>query len=548
MKILKATFVALVLCTGIAGAQNAASLPLIPQPKYAVQGKGSFEFKKTVKTFADSYKGDSIGHVLSQFEQKFAQVSGLRFKRVKRGGVLQLKLNDALGGEAYKLNVSPQKIVIEAARPAGFFYALQTLQQLLPSREVAAGTKAANPTLQWLLPAVNIEDAPRFGWRGFMLDEGRHFFGKENVKKILDIMACYKMNRFHWHLTEDQGWRIEIKKYPKLTETGAWRNSRTLGYAEVKPDGITYGGYYTQDDAREIVEYARERFIEIVPEIDLPGHSQAAVASYPEFLACDPQNAHGVWCYQGISTDVINVANPHAVEFAKNIIDELVEIFPFSYIHLGGDECPTDKWENNADCRKLLETLNSKNYRDLQTNFYHQLKKHIDRKPTDKQRRLIFWNEVLHGNMQALGKDITIMAWVGADAAAKSAAQRGMNTILSPQIPYYINRRQSKDPNEPRSQGTGTENVEAVYNYIPMKNVDNELQLRYLGVQANFWTEWVEDAATLQYLMLPRLAAVAEAAWTPQSLRNYDNFLKRLQQEPAFYELSGVNYGKHVFR
>ncbi len=548
MKILKATFVALVLCTGIAGAQNAASLPLIPQPKYAVQGKGSFEFKKTVKTFADSYKGDSIGRVLSQFEQKFAQVSGLRFKRVKRGGMLQLKLNDTLGGEAYKLNVSPQKIVIEAARPAGFFYALQTLQQLLPSREVAAGTKAANPTQQWLLPAVNIEDAPRFGWRGFMLDEGRHFFGKENVKKILDIMACYKMNRFHWHLTEDQGWRIEIKKYPKLTETGAWRNSRTLGYAEVKPDGITYGGYYTQDDAREIVEYARERFIEIVPEIDLPGHSQAAVASYPEFLACDPQNAHGVWCYQGISTDVINVANPHAVEFAKNIIDELVEIFPFSYIHLGGDECPTDKWENNADCRKLLETLNSKNYRDLQTNFYHQLKKHIDSKPTDKQRQLIFWNEVLHGNMQALGKDITIMAWVGADAAAKSAAQRGMNTILSPQIPYYINRRQSKDPNEPRSQGTGTENVEAVYNYIPMKNVDNELQSRYLGVQANFWTEWVEDAATLQYLMLPRLAAVAEAAWTPQSLRNYDNFLKRLQQEPAFYELSGVNFGKHVFR
>ncbi len=548
MKILKATFAALVLSIGIAGAQNAASLPLIPQPAHAVQGKGSFEFRKTVKTFADSYKGDSIGRVLSQFEQKFAQASGLRCKRVKRGGALQLKLNDALSGESYKLNVSPQKILIEAARPAGFFYALQTLQQLLPSRAVAAGTKAANPTQQWFVPSVNIEDAPRFGWRGFMLDEGRHFFGKENVKKILDIMASYKMNRFHWHLTEDQGWRIEIKKYPKLTETGAWRNSRTLGYAEVKPDGITYGGYYTQDDAREIVEYARERFIEIVPEIDLPGHSQAAVASYPEILACDPQNAHSVWCYQGISTDVINVANLRAVELAKDIVDELVEIFPYSYIHLGGDECPTDKWENNADCRKLLETLDSKNYRDLQTNFYYQLKKHIDSKPKDKQRHLIFWNEVLHGNTQALGKDVTIMAWVGADAAAKSAAQRGMNAILSPQIPYYINRRQSKDPNEPRSQGTGTENVEAVYNYIPMKNVEKKLQSRYLGVQANFWTEWVEDAATLQYLMLPRLAAVAEAAWTPQSLRNYENFLKRLQQESSFYEMSGVNYGKHVFQ
>lgn len=548
MKILKATFAALVLSIGIAGAQNASSLPLIPQPAHVVQGKGIFEFKKTVKTFADSYKGDSIGRVLSQFEQKFAKASGLRCKRVKRGGELQLKLNDALSGEGYKLNVSPKKIVVEAARPAGFFYALQTLQQLLPSRAVAAGAKAANPTLQWRLQAVNIEDAPRFGWRGFMLDEGRHFFGKENVKKILDIMANYKMNRFHWHLTEDQGWRIEIKRYPKLTETGAWRNSRTLGYAEVKPDGMNYGGYYTQDDAREIVEYARARFIEIVPEIDLPGHSQAAVASYPEFLACDPQNAHSVWCCQGISTDVINVANPQAVEFAKDIVDELVEIFPFSYIHLGGDECPTDKWENNADCRKLLETLDSKNYRDLQTNFYYQLKKHIGSKPKDKQRHLIFWNEVLHGNTQVLGKDVTIMAWVGADAAAKSAAQRGMNTILSPQIPYYINRRQSKDPNEPRSQGTGTENVEAVYNYVPMKNVENELRSQYLGVQANFWTEWVEDAATLQYLMLPRLAAVAEAAWTPQSLRNYENFLIRLQQEPSFYELSDVNYGKHVFR
>lgn len=407
MKILKATFAALVLSIGIAGAQNASSLPLIPQPAHVVQGKGSFEFKKTVKTFADSYKGDSIGRVLSQFEQKFAKASGLRCKRVKRGGELQLKLNDALSGEGYKLNVSPQKIVVEAARPAGFFYALQTLQQLLSSRAVAAGAKAANPAQQWRLPAVNIEDAPRFGWRGFMLDEGRHFFGKENVKKILDIMASYKMNRFHWHLTEDQGWRIEIKRYPKLTETGAWRNSRTLGYAEVKPDGMNYGGYYTQDDAREIVEYARARFIEIVPEIDLPGHSQAAVASYPEFLACDPQNAHSVWCYQGISTDVINVANPRAVEFAKDIVDELVEIFPFSYIHLGGDECPTDKWENNADCRKLLETLDSKNYRDLQTNFYYQLKKHIGSKPKDKQRHLIFWNEVLHGNTQVLGKDVT---------------------------------------------------------------------------------------------------------------------------------------------
>ena len=400
---------------------------------------------------------------------------------------------------------------------------------------------------RWTLPIVDIFDKPRFAWRGFMLDEGRHFYGKEEIKKILDIMAAYKMNRFHWHLTEDQGWRIEIKKYPKLTEVGAWRNSKVLGWGDVKPDGMKYGGFYTHEDAKEIVAYAKELFIEIVPEVDIPGHSQAAVASYPEFLACDPQNPHEVWLWQGVSSDVINVANPLAVGFAKDVIDELTEIFPFEYIHLGGDECPTAKWERNAECTELLKNIGSSNYRDLQINFYKELKNHIASKPADKQRKLIFWNEVLHGNTTPLGNDITIMAWIGADGAAKDAASRGMNTILSPQIPYYINRRQSKLESEPRSQGHGNETVEAVYNYKPMNNVTEELQPKYMGVQANFWTEWVEGADVVQYLMLPRLAAVAEAAWTPQEKRNYGNFLKRLQGESIYYRFKKVNYGKHVF-
>lgn len=382
-----------------------------------------------------------------------------------------------------------------------------------------------------------------------MLDEGRHFYGKEEIKKIIDVMARYKMNRFHWHLTEDQGWRIEIKKYPKLTEVGAWRNSQVLGYGEVKPDGKRYGGFYTQDEIREVVAYAKERFIEIVPEIDIPGHSQAAVASYPEFLACDPEQKHEVWLWQGISTDVINVANPQAVQFAKDVIDELTELFPFGYIHLGGDECPVNKWQKNVACQELLAQIGSTNYRDLQLHFYKQLKDHIAQKPADKQRKLIFWNEVLHGNIKPLGEDITIMAWVGADAAALHAAKQGMNTILSPQIPYYINRRQSKLATEPRSQGWGTETVEAVYNYMPMKNADtSDVQSRYLGVQANFWTEWVEEASIVQYLMLPRLAAVAEAGWTPQERRKYDDFLDRLQSESEYYKLKGLNYGKHVIK
>ena len=538
---LATTIVSMQLC-----AQKNTQLSLVPQPAHIEEGQGSFTFSKLVKTSADEYVGDSINWVLTNFEKNFTATTGTQFKHVKKGATLQLKRNQAISSEGYKLQITPTQIRIEASRPAGFYYALQTLQQLLPTRSVIAGI-TNDTTTSYTLPVVNIEDSPRFAWRGFMLDEGRHFYGKKEIKKILDVMAAYKLNRFHWHLTEDQGWRIEIKKYPKLTEVGAWRHSKALAYGSTVPDGERYGGYYTQEEAREIVNYAKERFIEIVPEVDIPGHSQAAVASYPELLACDPQNHHEVWLSQGVSADGINVASPKAVKFAKDVIDELTNIFPFGYIHLGGDECPTYKWEHNTECQQLLKQLGSKNYRDLQINFYNQLKQYVAQKPKAQQRRLIFWNEVLHGNTSSLGKDITIMAWIGADAAAKDAAQKGFTTILSPQIPYYINRRQSKDVWEPRSQGYGTETVEAVYNYVPMKNIDSNLQKQYLGVQANFWTEWVEDASTVNYLMLPRLAAVAEAAWTPQQQRNYTNFVKRMQQEPSFYKAKDMNFGKHIF-
>lgn len=546
---LKQLFVAAWAVCALPGqAQN--TLPVIPLPAQMEQAEGVFQFEAKTKVAADDYPGDSIAMVLDRFAQKFQTTTGLKLTRAKaKKAELYLKLDPTMGCEAYRLNVTPQRVVVEAARPAGFFYALQTLQQLLPSRSVMAGVQADGCCAgKWTLPAVSISDEPRFGWRGFMLDEGRHFYGKEEIKKLLDVMAAYKLNRFHWHLTEDQGWRIEIKKYPRLTEVGAWRDSKVLGWGEVKPDGQRYGGFYTQDDAREIVQYARERFIEIVPEVDIPGHSQAAVASYPEFLSCDPQNKHEVWLWQGVSADVINVSNPKAVQFAKDVVDELTEVFPFGYLHLGGDECPTQKWEQNADCQQQLKEIGSTNYRDLQINFYRQLQQHIAAKPAAKQRQLIFWNEVLHGNTAPLGKDITIMAWVGADGAARDAAERGLYTILSPQIPYYINRRQSPLPTEPRSQGNGSETVEAVYNYVPMNGIPAGLQPRYMGVQANFWTEWVEDASTVQYLMFPRLAAVAEAGWTPQGLRSYNDFLQRLQSESEYYRLRGVNYGKHVFK
>ena len=535
-------------CVCVALVQAASPLSLIPLPASVQQGSGQFTFPAKVQLCVPSYTGDSVKAVANRWAGNFTKSTGIKVSVGKKANAaIQLRLNSGLAPEAYDLKVTRERIVIEAARPAGFFYALQTLNQLLPSRAVMAGVKATD-VQAWTLPVVTIKDHPRFEWRGFMLDEGRHFYGKEEIKKLLDVMAAYKLNRFHWHLTEDQGWRIEIKKYPRLTEVGAWRNSKVLGWGEVKPDGQRYGGFYTQKDAREIVRYAQERFIEIVPEVDIPGHSQAAVAAYPEFLSCDPQNKHEVWLWQGVSPDVINVSHPQAVQFAKDVIDELTAIFPFRYIHLGGDECPTNKWEANEACRQQLASIGSKNFRDLQINFYRQLQDHIAQKPASEQRQLIFWNEVLHGNTRPLGTDITIMAWVGADGAAKDAAQRGMKTILSPQIPYYINRRQSNLPTEPRSQGHGTETVEAVYNYVPMAGIPADLQQQYMGVQANFWTEWVEEASVVQYLMFPRLAAVAEAGWTPQQLRKYPDFLERLQAEAKYYELRGVDYGKHVFR
>ena len=541
-------FLPLLLLLGSNEMLTAQEIALTPQPAHLTVKDGRFEFGNQLKAKVTPYQGDSIRMVFESFKKELQEATGIKVSSTQKEAKARiiLDLNPQLPAEAYKLNVSKKQVRIEASRPAGFYYALQTLKQLMP-RNVMAGVATSDHS-QWSLPSVEIEDAPRFEWRGFMLDEGRHFFGKDEIKRVIDMMAIYKMNRFHWHLTEDQGWRIEIKKYPKLTETGAWRNSKVLAYGDVKPDGERYGGFYTQKDIKEIVAYAKKKFIEIIPEIDIPGHSQAAVAAYPEFLACDPENKHEVWLQQGISTDVINVANPKAMQFAKEVIDELTELFPFNYIHLGGDECPTRKWQKNDECKKLLSEIGSSNFRDLQIYFYKQLKDYIATKPADQQRQLIVWNEVLHGNTSILGNDITIMAWIGANAAAKQAAKQGMNTILSPQIPYYINRKQSKLPTEPMSQGHGTETVEAVYNYQPLKDVDAALQPYYKGVQANFWTEWVTEPSVLEYLMLPRLAAVAEAGWTPQEKRNYEDFKERIRKDAELYDLKGWNYGKHIMK
>ena len=525
----------LILVAFAATAMAAERTALIPQPAILTERAGDYQFGPESTVFITPYPGDSVAAMFSRLQPALEAEAGTRFvpSRSSRSS-LALCLAPALSPEAYRLDVNPRTGVrIEASSPAGFFYGLTTLRQLLQQ-----GPEIA---------AVSIADVPRFGWRGFMLDEGRHFFGKDEVKRVLDLMSYYKMNRLHWHLTEDQGWRIEIKKWPKLTEVGAKRGTTILPWGNTLPDSIPYDGFYTQDDIREIVAYAADRFIEIVPEIDIPGHSQAAVAAYPEILACDPENEHKVWEHQGVSADVINVANPMAVKMTCDILDEVIDLFPFGYLHLGGDECPVRKWRDNEQCQARLHEIGSADWRDLQIDYYDQIARHIAAKPTEKHRKLVFWNEVLHGNTAPLPSDITIMAWVGADAAAVDAAKRGFNTILTPQIPYYINRKQSDAPDEPLSQGKGTETLEAVYGYVPMKDVDPSLHNKYLGVQANFWSEYVVTPDFLEYLMLPRLIAVAEAGWTPQARRDYADFTTRLRKHEPLFKARGLNYCPYVF-
>lgn len=538
MKIRNLILACVIGATSVAAYAN-ENIAVIPLPASVEATAGSFTFPVVTTYSIPAYPGDSVAKAVDILLPELQKAAGTTMKKADGLAALNLSIDKTLGSEAYTLNINPEGIAISASTPAGFFYALQTLRQLLP---YPAATAPAT------LEAMTITDSPRFGWRGFMLDEGRHMFGKDEVKKVLDLMAAYKMNRFHWHLTEDQGWRIEIKAYPELTNKGAFRSSTSLGWTDVlQPDTVPYGGFYTQDDIREIVDYARDRFIEIIPEIDIPGHTQAAVAAYPELLACDPENPHEVWLMQGVSRDVMNVANPAAVKMAKEIVDELIELFPYQYIHLGGDECPTDKWKENAQCIAQLDSIGSTNFRDLQLNFYRELTDHIATKPKDRQRKLIFWNEVLHGNTAMLPDDITIMAWVGADQAAKDAAERGLSTILSPQIPYYINRKQSTLATEPMSQGRGTENLQAVYNYVPMKDIPANLADKYLGVQANFWSEYVITPEFLEYLMLPRLAAVAEAGWTPQESREYGDFRRRVRALKPMLDAAGFTYGPHEF-
>ena len=451
----------------------------------------------------------------------------------KGGIVLQLGLaND--NPEAYQLKVDASQVVISSPSEAGVFYGIQTLRKAV---DVAEGSNVE-------LPAVEIKDQPRFGYRGMMLDVGRHFFSMDEIKTYIDMMALHNINRFHWHLSEDQGWRIEIKKYPKLTEIGSMRKETVIGHNSGKYDGKPYGGFYTQEQAKEIVAYAAERYITVIPEIDLPGHMQAALAAYPE-LGCTG-GPYEVWTQWGVSDNVLCAGNDQTIQFIKDVLAEIVEIFPSEYIHVGGDECPKVKWSTCPKCQARITALGLKSDNKhtkeerLQSYVIHEAEEFLN----SKGRKMIGWDETLEGG---LAPNATVMSWRG-EAGGIEAAKQHHDVVMTPNTYLYFDYYQSKDTEtEPMAIG-GYLPIERVYSYEPMpKSLSPEEQKYIVGVQANLWTEYIPDFKQVQYMVLPRMAALSESQWCTPEKKNYEAFLQRVSRLVNIYAKNGWNYATHIF-
>lgn len=452
----------------------------------------------------------------------------------------------ALGPEGYRLDITPALVSLEASNPRGFFYALQTLCQLMPPAVLATKTPILTNLTTLALPACRIQDRPRYAYRGLHLDVGRHFYPVSFIKRYLDLMVLHKFNTFHWHLTDDQGWRIEIKKYPNLTQVGAQRRETLVGhYDEFDPqvfDGKPYAGFYTQDEIREVVRYAATRHIDIVPEIELPGHALAALAAYPE-LGCEPTKNYQVATKWGVFTDVF-CPTEKTFTFLDNVLTEVMALFPGKYIHIGGDECPKDAWRKSAFCQQLIKREKLKNEHQLQSWFINR----IDRFVTSKGRRIIGWDEILEGDGPTirLSPNATVMSWRGTKGGIEAARQRH-DVIMTPGQFCYLDHFQGDPAQEPVGFG-GLLPLATVYSYNPTPAELTPGQQKYiLGVQGNVWSEYLPTTDQVDYMVWPRAAALAEVAWTPLALKNYDDFLRRL---PAHFDrltALGVNYARTVY-
>lgn len=526
-------------------------LPLIPYPANLTRNEGTFNLKQL--TAITTPAGDeAVARYAQEFATQLEKTSGIKVpvNPTTAATSLVMTKDATLAHEAYKLTVNEAGINIAAADSTGFFYAIQTLKQLMP--HAIYNRNSASTAIDWTVPCVEIADQPQLGHRGYMLDVARHFFSKTEVKRILDIMATYKMNRFHWHLTDDQGWRIDIPEYPKLAQVGAVRKGSFVnaGGSSKFFDDTEYGRgmYYTLDDLREIVAYAKNLNIEIIPEIDLPGHMVAAVAAYPEF-SCDPTKKYEVRIDGGISKDVLNIGKDETIDFLKCVLGHMAEIFPYKYIHLGGDECPTDQWSHNADCLKRVKDEGLAGVNELQSWLVEKLGLYLKEK-YDKD--IICWDELLaHWKSDNTVKPV-IMAWNHINKS-KDAADKGFKSIVVPYQSLYLDMMQvplsEVDVNEKYQGGWGdnwVNSVETVYGVNPVASLSGK-EYFCLGVQGNMWTETCNDSVEVEYQLLPRMLALSETGWLPAAKKDFASFYMRLQKNRDILDAKGLTYATHYF-
>lgn len=526
-------------------------LPLIPYPANLTRNEGTFNLKQL--TAITTPAGDeAVARYAQEFATQLEKTSGIKVpvNPTTAATSLVMTKDATLAHEAYKLTVNEAGINIAAADSTGFFYAIQTLKQLMP--HAIYNRSGASTAIDWTVPCVEIADQPQLGHRGYMLDVARHFFSKTEVKRILDIMATYKMNRFHWHLTDDQGWRIDIPEYPKLAQVGAVRKGSFVnaGGSSKFFDDTEYGRgmYYTLDDLREIVAYAKSLNIEIIPEIDLPGHMVAAVAAYPEF-SCDPTKKYEVRIDGGISKDVLNIGKDETIDFLKCVLGHMAKVFPYKYIHLGGDECPTDQWSKNADCLKRVKDEGLAGVNELQSWLVEKLGLYLKEK---YNKDIICWDELLaHWKSDNTVKPV-IMAWNHINKS-KEAADKGFKSIVVPYQSLYFDMMQvplsEVDVNEKYQGGWGdnwVNSVETVYGVNPVASLSGKEDF-CLGVQGNMWTETCNDSVEVEYQLLPRMLALSETGWLPAAKKNFASFYIRLQKNRDILDAKGLTYATHYF-
>jgi len=538
----------LVLAAFTFGFAQKATLNLIPQPVEMQLNKGVFVLTKTAKVSFNKAESRDIAEMLVQ---KLNTSTGFGLKAVQGSkGSIQLNLNttpdEKLGKEGYSLISTTKGVVISANQPAGLFYGMQTLLQLLP-KEI--GSKEV-VKIKWTIPSVKITDYPRFAWRGLMFDVSRHFFSKEDVMKYIDEMARWKFNTFHWHLTDDEGWRIEIKSLPKLTEVGAWRVQRYghFGDREFPKPGekATEGGFYTQDDIREVIQYAKERNITIVPEIDVPGHSMAAIASYPE-LSCkkdtstrvSPGSPFSDWYGNGtFKMKIENALNPsdeNVYVFLDKVFTEVAALFPGQYIHVGGDECYKGYWAEDAGCQALMKQLGIRHVEDLQGYFMNRVEAILKA----KGKKLIGWDEILDGG---ISPEATVMSWRGIKGGIE-AARLGHDVVMTPTTFAYLDYVQGERTIDPPIYASLR--LQKSYSFEP---VPDGVDAKYiLGGQGNLWTEQVPTLRYAQYMTFPRAWALAEVYWSPKESKNWDNFINRVENQFERADVAEINYSKAIY-